>query len=170
MKPIPINPKYQVSESGEVFGPKGKMSVTMGFGTRYKLVRIPHPTERKPYGKRIVFIPIHRLVAEVFIGPSPSKDHVVRHLDDDANNNHVSNLCWGSRKENFADAVRNKKNSNFTGLKGQNNGYAKLSDDDVRNIRKHLSNNMTMRSVAKMFDISAASVFAIHHRKSWSHI
>jgi hypothetical protein len=49
---------------------------------------------------------IHRLVAEHFIGPSPSAQHEVCHNDGDASNNHVTNLRWDTRSANVLDQVR----------------------------------------------------------------
>lgn len=34
---------------------------------------------------------------------------MVRHLDDDIYNNDLSNLCWGTPKENMRDALLNDK-------------------------------------------------------------
>lgn len=49
---------------------------------------------------------VHSLVAESFIGPR-AKGMEVRHLDDDFQNNHISNLTYGTRSENSYDRVRN---------------------------------------------------------------
>ena len=46
---------------------------------------------------------VHKLVAFLFIGARPSAMHEVRHLDGDRTNNNVTNLAWGTRKENAAD-------------------------------------------------------------------
>ena len=39
--------------------------------------------------------------------PNPHKYEIVRHLDDDKENNSLSNLKWGTIKENIEDAIRN---------------------------------------------------------------
>lgn len=49
---------------------------------------------------------VHRLVAESFLGPA-HEDAEVCHKDDQNENNHVSNLYWGTRSDNLHDAVRN---------------------------------------------------------------
>ena len=49
---------------------------------------------------------VHRLVAEAFIGPMPDGLET-RHLDDDLDNNCVTNLAYGTSKENKADMLRN---------------------------------------------------------------
>jgi hypothetical protein len=45
-------------------------------------------------GKRV-----HVLVAETFLGPKPSPEHTVDHIDRDIKNNRVYNLRWASRHE-----------------------------------------------------------------------
>lgn len=46
---------------------------------------------------------VHRLVAAAFYGPSHL---MVRHLDGNPSNNHVSNLQYGTNSENVLDSVR----------------------------------------------------------------
>jgi hypothetical protein len=47
---------------------------------------------------------VSRLVANAFI-PNPDNLPLVRHLDDNPNNNHVDNLCLGTQKDNMRDCV-----------------------------------------------------------------
>lgn len=57
-------------------------------------------------GNRTRTINVHRLVAEAHI-PNPEGYPLVRHLDDDRDNNRCLNLAWGTVADNGADAVRN---------------------------------------------------------------
>ena len=58
---------------------------------------------REGYREKVL---VHRLVAEAFI-PNPEGYPIVRHLDDDPENNYVENLAWGTHKDNSADCIRN---------------------------------------------------------------
>lgn len=49
----------------------------------------------------------YRLVLEAFIGPCPP-DMEALHWDDDADNNVLSNLRWGTRTDNMRDMSRNE--------------------------------------------------------------
>lgn len=49
---------------------------------------------------------VHRLVLETFIGPPPPGKPYALHYDGDPENNHLSNLRWGSPSENTHDKVR----------------------------------------------------------------
>jgi len=51
---------------------------------------------------------VARLVAEAFI-PNPSSLTWVLHLDDDATNNHASNLQWGDQTENVRQVVERQR-------------------------------------------------------------
>lgn len=50
---------------------------------------------------------VHRLVMLEFGTPEPWAGAVVRHWDDDTENNQIGNLRWGTQTENMADAKRN---------------------------------------------------------------
>lgn len=54
---------------------------------------------------------VHDLVLETFVGPRPEGMKAL-HRDDDSNNNHVSNLYWGTMSDNAVDRVRNGRDFN----------------------------------------------------------
>lgn len=68
---------------------------------------------------------VHALVLKTFAGPC-SDGMVCRHLDGNKTNNHVSNLAWGTPKENSQDMILHG-----TSRKGDKHNMAKLTDSDV---------------------------------------
>lgn len=48
---------------------------------------------------------VHKLVALAFIGPKPSPDHMIRHLNGVPADNRAGNLAWGTASENQLDAL-----------------------------------------------------------------
>lgn len=52
---------------------------------------------------------VHTLVARTFLGPPPEGTEVVRHLNDDRDDNRVENLAYGTHVQNFEDARRNDR-------------------------------------------------------------
>lgn len=54
---------------------------------------------------------IHQLVLETFIGPCPSGKQTC-HKDDYTLNNNLTNLYWGTPKQNGRDRRRNNKKKN----------------------------------------------------------
>lgn len=60
-------------------------------------------------GKRKNF-KLHRLVASAFVkNDNPTDKTEINHLDENKENNHVSNLCWCTRKENCNYGTHNEK-------------------------------------------------------------
>ena len=60
---------------------------------------------KKPFHRRV-----HNLVLEAFAGPRPAGAFGL-HNDDNPDNNHISNLRWGTRSENTYDMIRNGKHN-----------------------------------------------------------
>jgi len=60
-------------------------------------------TVKMPKSKTVM---VHRLVLESFGFPKPNPDAVVRHKDDDPDNNNFDNLKWGTQKENVFDFMQ----------------------------------------------------------------
>ena len=88
---------YQVSNYGRVKGQYGKILATL-VDTR-GTTRMCLSVDRVR-----TYTSIHRLVAQAFI-PNPDNLPVVMHLDDNPRNNHVSNLQWGTQRDNIYDMI-----------------------------------------------------------------
>lgn len=92
VREVPGHPRYYVTNDGRVRGIKGWLK----------------PTKQKPGGymrfnswndKKLRSCLVHRAVALAYIGPQPTPQHVVTHLDQDHANNHVDNLRWATPSE-----------------------------------------------------------------------
>lgn len=98
---------------------------------------------------------IHHLIARAFLGPRPP-GQVVRHLDDDKFNNHVSNLAYGSYSDNAQDAIRNG------GIKlGEAHPSAKLSDADVCKVFQLRAEGLTQAAIGTIVGCSDVHVSLI---------
>lgn len=161
--PIPGFPGYRVSDLGTVRRDDG-------------LIMTPStPRNRREYpcvhlrrlGKRSR-VAVHRLVALTWIGPSPFVGAEVRHLDGDHMNPALSNLAWGSRKDNAADRDRHgttargdrhgAKNRDFGGA---NNPNGKLDDAAVAKILQLSRDGHSQRMIAERTGASQRTVWAI---------
>jgi hypothetical protein len=103
---------------------------------------------------------IHILIAEIFISPKPFVNAIVRHLDGDSSNNRVENLAWGTYKENEDDKIRH-------GTWNTRNGGAKLSIDQVSEIRKRCDAGESQKDIALEFGVSRPTITRIANHTIW---
>lgn len=115
--------------------------------------------------KRLACPKIHRLVLEAFVGPRPN-NFECRHKDGNKTNNRLSNIEWSTHVINERD-----KYSHGTIMYGSKNGYSKLKETDVIEIRKLWeTGNFTQWALAHKFNVGQSCIWSIIHRKSWKHI
>jgi hypothetical protein len=106
---------------------------------------------------------IHRLVATVFI-PNPENKPQVNHKNGIKDDNIESNIEWSTESENVRHAFDNGLNY---ALKGEKNGYSKLSNEDVLKIR---SSSKTGVYLSKEFKVSCAHISRIRLNQVWNHV
>ena len=124
-------------------------------------------------------MPVHRLVAELFIERTTGMN-VVNHLDGNTLNNKVENLEWTSPLENVRHAVRMGLNRQPTPYKykgttasasklGDKNPNSKLAVSDVHTIKYSLQ-HLSGTEVGKMFGVSSQTIHCIWSKRSWAHV
>lgn len=104
---------------------------------------------------------IHRLVLAAFVGPCPAGLQT-RHGARGKTCNELSNLCYGTKKENEAD-----KRRDGTSPQGERSGSAVLNEQAVREIR---SSSLIPRELASFYGVSKSSIRKIKAGKSWAHL
>lgn len=169
-KPIPLFDLYEASDAGRIrslprvtqhytgkaivrggrvlaghVNPKGYVQVSLSVDGR---TRTAH---------------VHALVAAAFLGPRPS-GLVVRHLDGNSQNNAASNLAYGTQQENTND-----KELHGTILRGEQHGCAKLTADQVKQIRE-LSRHHSRVALAGMFRMSDQQISNIVLGHQWRNV
>lgn len=145
-------PSYEVSDDGFV------RRTETGRVLAFNVKKGEHPYRRVKLSEGGVarLVSVHRLVLAAFVGPCPEGMQAL-HADDDPSNNRLSNLSWGTPKENHATINRH----------GIRNGRAKLSEDDVRAIR---SSPLRHFELAKRYGVSSTTIENIRNRKLWRSI
>lgn len=110
---------------------------------------------------------IHRLVALAFLGePPPVRRPTVNHKNMDKADNRVENLEWLSHTDNNRHAQPAIKH-----CKGINKPSNKLSEEDVREIRRrYIPFEVSLKTLGKEYGVSEQTVHAIIHRKKWAHL
>lgn len=151
IKPITWATGYFVSEDGRVFSDRKKHGmkekIANGIDPYAKVVLMVDGKPKSPIG-------VHRLVAEFFV-PNPNNHPHVNHLDGNKRNNNASNLEWTTAFGNFQHA-------RATGL-----FKAKLSDEQVFEIRKLKAEGVSHSKVAKLFGIDQSHVSLIWSGKRY---
>lgn len=104
---------------------------------------------------------IHHLVLETFVGPRPESCEAL-HGDGDRLNNAVSNLRWGTRKENLADAI-----SHGTFKRGSASNSAKLKRSDVLFLRDMVAMGFSDDECARQFDVSISTIARVRHGQTY---
>ena len=148
---VPGFSDYMVDENGSVVSLKGG---------KWKALK-PSPNSGG-YPSVVLYVeakkntkPVHKLVAEVFLG-SRAEGGTINHKDGNKQNNCVSNLEYISIQDNIKHAFQ-------TGLRnstGQHNPKAKLSDDDAAKLMA-LKGTMLQREAGNLFGITQTQVSKI---------
>ena len=107
---------------------------------------------------------VHALVLDTYMGPRPGGLQC-RHLDGNNGNNHISNLEWGTAKQNSHDRMLHGNTS-----RGERTPSSKLTADDIRVIRERRANGEVYRVLATEFDVSITTIWQIATRRNWKHI
>ena len=96
-------------------------------------------------------------------GPPPTEKHECAHSCGNAHLGCVNpkHLRWATSEENTND-----QRIHGTLVKGHRHGMAKLTEEDVREIRR-LEGSMTQAKIAAIFGVSASHVSGIINRKEW---
>lgn len=108
------------------------------------------------------YVRICVLVCSAWHGERPFTGAVVRHLDGTKDNDTPLNLCWGTAKENSADA---KKHG--TTRKGEQVNTCKLTIQDVKSIRESA---LTCTALAQIYPVNVSMISKIRKHQNWTHI
>lgn len=150
--PVASRPTYEVSDQGRVRNTKtGKLLAGSIRKDGYRQFILGRGYTRTA----------HVLVLENFVGPRPP-GMLACHRDDDPANNRLSNLYWGSPRQNCEDRIVLRRQ------KGIDASAAKLTREQVRSICKRLDAGHPMKEIAADFGIAVATVGRINTGQNWA--
>lgn len=116
----------------------------------------------KIYGKGA-----HRVAYEKYVGKIP-EGHVVMHTCDNKTCVNPHHLKVGTQAENRKDCFYKDRHA-----KGESIGAGKLTEQDVREIRKELKNRRyrgALTEIAEKYGVTIGAICKIRDGKSWNHI
>ena len=163
---IPNYPGYQITKTGKIWSLSKK-----GY---HRGIFLSRTLDSNGYlhislykkGKQYTEL-VHRLVLEVFIGPCPEGMECC-HKDGNKTNNHLKNLRWDTHSSNILDNV-NSLTHNFKG--GEKHYRAKLIAVEVKVIRQLLAQGeLKQKEIAKLFNVTPATISDISRRHSWKFV
>ena len=162
---------YQISDLGRLKA----LPIRIWFGNRWyqkKMKFIGSRTSNKfPYlyatlvrnGEHKKYL-VHRLVLEAFIGECP-EGMEARHLNGDAQDNRLENLCWGTGKQNAEDRRRHG-----TANVGERNGQARFSEELVGHLRSGRASGLSQAQLSRRYGVSQSHISKILSGKRRTYI
>jgi hypothetical protein len=133
-KPVPSKPGITASSLGRIKLPNSVVKMPFGgvreykpkatYGTKTKASKTARHEYMGIVNRKFGNMKIHRLVCEAFYGLAPFERAVVIHIDEDATNNRIENLRWGTQKENlnmpkFIEYCKSRTGENSSVKKGK---------------------------------------------------
>jgi hypothetical protein len=107
----------------------------------------------------------HRISWMLFIGDIP-KGLLVCHKCDNCNCVNPNHLFLGTQKDNMRDMVAKGRNADN---RGQNNRNAKLTKDQVEQIKELRKTGLLQRELANIYSVTQTQISTILLGKQWSY-
>lgn len=145
-----------MTDQGEIIGPRGPRTTFLD-ARGYPRVTIYRNGKWSQHFA-------HVIVCEAWHGPRPDGMEVA-HRDNVKTNIHPNNLRWATHAENEADKIEHG-----TTLRGDRHHQAKLSADQVREIRLRRAAGEMGISLAQLFGVTPQTVSRIVTGKNWGHL
>lgn len=109
---------------------------------------------------------VHRVAFEALVGPIP-EGLVVRHTCDVPRCVNPDHLLPGTIADNVRDCVERGRKAV---LRGSANARSKLTEDEVREIRRLATGGVKQRDIAARFGVNQRLVWGIAHGDRWAHL
>ncbi len=112
------------------------------------------------YQKKIRLV--HRLMHEYYMNNLTEEKPLVLHRCDNPKCCNPMHLYAGNHQDNMSDKSKRNRMA-----KGEKQGFAKLTEKQVIDIRKSIE---SLSVIAKKYNVGNSTIWNIKHRKTWKHI
>lgn len=163
-RPIPSAPGYVATADGRILSRSGWRGLVTRELRQSWSGRKRYAVVRPVVDGRRVTRRVHVLVAEAFHGERPS-GLLVRHRNGDRRDNRAENLAFGTALDNAADRARHG-----TVARGERVATSKLSEDNVREIRRRLEQGERRPALAVEFGVTSNTIARIERAETWRHV
>lgn len=157
-------PGYRISTSGTLLGKRGGPLAGFQDKNGYRCAYL---------GPRLrgASIKVHRLVAAAFIGPIP-EGMQVNHINGVKSDNRLENLEIVTPAENIRHSFQKlgRVGANTNPAKGVSHHNARLTADEVKDIRRLYAAGIKQVTLAERFNTPQTNVSSIVRRKAWAHV
>jgi hypothetical protein len=129
----------------------------------YGLVAAPYRQDRK---RRKFFA--HRIICEMAHGPMPFADAVAAHYVCENGSGGCVNpkhIRWSTAEQNYRDRIVFERIP-----RGEGNGHAKLTENQVKDIYARAHRGEQNKSLAAEYGIDRSQVSNIRYQKAWRHL
>lgn len=170
-KDYPDNTRYVVYSDGRIFSkPKERNYAVNGLFLKFTVSRKGY-AKVKLYPERKT-LSVHRMVAITFLD-NPNNYEQINHKDGNKLNNNVDNLEWCSNDQNREHAILTKLLTNDMRPRGSDHKRAKITEQDVRDIRDRCIKGHPVHGAAaigRQYGLDTSTVCDIVNRIKWQHV
>lgn len=147
-------PGYQISSFGRLKKPSGEIQLGSTNAQGYRQFTV----------LSYQIIHAHKEVCKAFHGSKPFPEAQALHKNGNKDDCSESNMYWGTHAQNMKD-----RDTHGRTVSGENAGLAKLTWDQVRQIRG-LQNQLSRPKIMDQFGISQAALQNILSGKTWREV
>jgi hypothetical protein len=167
-RPVPGHEDYEVSSDGQVRRARNqKRNYMIGKILKQKISIHGYAAVSLFSDGKYRCAGVHRLVCEAFHGLPPGPGSQACHNDGNRLNNQVSNLRWGTAKDNADDRA---KHGNWSVQRGSVHHEAKLTEDKVVEMRSRWLAGESIASLARGFGVHKVTAREAIHGITWRHV
>lgn len=168
-KPIPGFERYEMDTAGNVYAMFPHHGIPAGRTIKSRVNPDGYVTVTLTREGRGLIRTIHRLLMLTFCPVENSRQLEVNHKDGNRSNNNISNLEWKTHTENMLHSHL-VLNSWSNMPRGERASGHKLTENNVREIRRSAASGIPRKDLAQQFNVSHVAIGHILTGKSWRHV